>query len=929
MISVLLYAVLVSAGFPGPESRADYCMNVRLEPDSDMVIGTSEIVFTNGVGFPVDTLWFHLYPNAYRDITTAFGQDLEAVGRYCFRASDESDKGWIDLSDWSLNGIPVDITVDGSLGFISLDSTLNPGESVVLQGDFKVKVPGFWSRMGHQGNTFQITQWYPKMCVLDENGWHRARYHWRGEFYSDYGDYTVILDVPEDFITAATGSVESVSIPEDSLRRTETWKAYEVHDFVWAASPDYTVREHTYIYPDSLGAGSVDVHLILLDDDEDHWSEVPAIIDSTLLYYGEWYVPYPYSDLWVVEPVTLMAGGMEYPQFVFSGADIPLTRALEMVTSHEVGHQWFYGMLGNDEVDEAWLDEGMNTFSELRYMQRRHGFSGNMSRTPDWIMEISDQDMSLLTYATGTTGGEEVPVLSDATSAGDGSHPTGFTYYAKPAFFLRMLQRQVGEEDFDRIMAIYFNRFMYHHPHTEDFRAIVEEVTGRSWKDEFDFWLRGTGNADVRIASIEPMDDSTVVIISGDVPHDVELDLLFLSGNDSLLTELALAPGIDDTVTVSGRWHTAVADPFLCMPDRAPWNNALPPLSQIKPMFLPFPRPTHQSLWVLPFPSYAAGSWRGEILCMSAAIPSYMGGPSTWAAHASVPFENGSFSDWGAFYHAPLLRKYRRSLYISLGVGRGYGTGSASLGADYYMGGRVATDTHLRMSLDAELFSVEDTAVYGGANVEEGSGFEFTGGFSAINRNYCISWEGSLSALASPGWNDGPYSRVDGEFDITTRIMGSRLARTRIFAGRIAGDAPAHVFLRPGGGLFAEGIIGAFLPPDGSISPQEHFYVRSGPALPGYWNSPARGRAAVTIEQRIPVPFPMIPVEIFGGVGWLADGFRDFSEDTFLADGGFAVRFAMLEALFPIWVSEPVDGEDNWEFRWRIGLSPAGFPDLY
>ncbi|NOQ21038.1 MAG: hypothetical protein GQ565_00100 [Candidatus Aegiribacteria sp.] len=929
MISGFICTLIIAAGFPGPESRADYAMDVRLEPDSSMVFGHSEIFFTNGVDFPVDTLWLHLYPNAYRDFTTAFGQDLEAVGRYCFRASPVSEKGWIDLSDWSLNGNPVDVSVDGCLGFISLDSPLDPGETVLLQGDFSVHVPSFWSRMGHLGDTYQITQWYPKMCVLDERGWHRGRYRWRGEFYSDFGDYTVVLDVPDNFTTAATGFAADIALSDDSLRRIETWKAYNVHDFAWSASPDYTLREYTYVYPESLGACSISVHLVLLDDDEDHWSDVPAIIDSTLLYYGEWYVPYPYDDLWVVEPVVLMAGGMEYPQFVFSGADIPMTRALEMVTSHEIGHQWFYGMLGNDEVDEAWLDEGMNTFSELRYMQRRHGFSGNISTTPDWIMEISDQDISLMAYATGTAAGEEVPVLSDATSAGDGSHPYGFTYYTKPAFFLRMLQRQVGENDFERIMSIYFSRFMYRHPHTDDFQAVVEEVTGRTWEREFDFWLRGTGNADVRIRSIDEAGDSTTVIVEGDVPHYVELDLLFLSGNDSLLTEFTLTPGIDDTVTVQGSWNSTVADPFLCMPDRAPWNNALPPLSQIKPMFLPFPRPTHYSLWILPFPSYAAGSWRGEILCMSAAIPSCMGGPYTWSANASIPFESGSFSDWGATFHAPLFRGYRRSLYLSTGISRGYGTGSANLGADYFMGGGVATDTHFKISLDMELFSVEDTTVYGSRNVEPGSAFEFSAGLSAIDRNFGISWKGDLNALASPGWNDGPYARMDGELNITSRIVGNYLARTRIYAGRIAGDAPLHVFLRPGGGLFAGGITGAFLPPDGLLSPQEHYFVRSGPALPGYQNSPVRGRAAVSIEQRLPVPFLFLPIEIFGGAGWLADGFGDFSGDTFLANGGFTLRIAFLEALFPIWVSDPVDGENNWEFRWRIGLSPAGFPDLY
>jgi len=224
------------------------------------------------------------------------------------------------------------------------------------------------------------------------------------------------------------------------------------------------------------------------------------------------------------------------------------------------------------------------------------------------------------------------------------------------------------------------------------------------------------------------------------------------------------------------------------------------------------------------------------------------------------------------------------------------------------MGGRVATEAHRRVSFDLELFCVEDTTVYGACNVEPGSGFEFTAEFSVIDKNFGVSWKGDLSTLVSPGWNDGPYGRMDGAFNITQRIAGNYLARSRIYAGRITGDAPVHVFLRPGGGLFAGGITGAFLPPDGSLSPQEHYFVRSGPALPGYWNSSIRGRAAVSIEQRLPVPFLFLPVEIFVGAGWLADGFNDFSRDTFLANGGFALRITFLEALFPIWVSDPLDG---------------------
>ncbi|MCP4648020.1 MAG: M1 family metallopeptidase, partial [bacterium] len=133
---LLLASIFSVPGFPGPESRADYNIQVYLSPDSNTVEGSTEISFLSGVDFPVDTLWLHLYPNAYKDHTTAFGQDLETQGRYRFRSSDESERGWIELSNWKLNGEPVVIQVDETLGYIVLENPLSGGDSVSISGNF-------------------------------------------------------------------------------------------------------------------------------------------------------------------------------------------------------------------------------------------------------------------------------------------------------------------------------------------------------------------------------------------------------------------------------------------------------------------------------------------------------------------------------------------------------------------------------------------------------------------------------------------------------------------------------------------------------------------------------------------------------------------------------------------------------------------------
>lgn len=569
----LLSSALPGEGFPSPESRADYRIEASLSPESVLVSGRIGIDFMPA--YPADTLWLHLYPNAYRDPSTAFAGDLATMGYYDFAGASDDEYGWILLDGWTLDGDTVGMEVDETLGFVPLGRTAQPGDTLRLEGGFTVKVPAIWSRMGHDGDHYEMTQWYPKMCVLDSAGWHTSRYRSDGEFYSDYGDYRVTLTLPDSFVTAATGSVDSVRYSPDSLFRTETWTASPVHDFAWAADPAFVLLEHNFIPPAGSGAPPVRVHLAVQECSADDWSEVGAWADSTLLYYGEWCGWYPYGDLWVVQ--SAMWGGMEYPQLVMiQPYDPPSTRYFEMVVMHEIGHQWFYGMLGNDEVDEAWLDEGINSFCEIRYFERRYGMSGNMTGLPGWVSSISDADFTSSSYVGMVASGEEVPVLSTSTEAAGGRYDYGALYYSKPALFVRMIQNQVGDDAFDAFLREYCDRFRFHHPRTGDFMAILEEVTGRSWREEFDFWLRTTGSADVRVEGLDWSGDTTVVSVSGDIPLPVELDLAVGPPGGGISTRVSLTPGEVSQVRIPGRWHRAEVDPWTRFPDRRPWNNSLP-----------------------------------------------------------------------------------------------------------------------------------------------------------------------------------------------------------------------------------------------------------------------------------------------------------------------------------------------------------------
>jgi len=912
-ISAVLLFLLSLPGCPDSESRADYSIQAVLSPDSSTITGSVDIVFTSGVDFPVDTLWIHLYPNAYRDYTTAFGQDLEAAALYNFRRSEESARGWIELSDWKVNGVTAEAQVDGSLGYFVLSSPLGAGESVLLSGNFLVKIPLFWSRMGRYLETFQITQWYPKMCVLDQTGWSKSRYHAEGEFFSDFGDYSVAIDVPSDFITAATGRVRETEFSADSTRRTDHWTATDVHDFAWSSSPCYTIRDHVFNYP---GGGTVRVHLVLLEDDDSYWEGIPEVVDSTLAYYGQWYTPYPYNDLWVVDPVVPCSGGMEYPQFVFGYFGEPLTRTLEMVVAHETGHQWFYGILANDEVEEAWLDEGMNSFSELRLMERLYGFSGNMSTAPRWLLNISDRDMLFMNYVSNVYR-DRVPVQSTSTDAGGGSYSTAYTYYTKPALFISMLQAQLGDSLFNDVMTTYFQRFSFHHPHTEDFQAVVEELSGNSFAAEFNYWLRGTDSADFRLFDFEGRADSSFAVLGGDIPHPVRVPLIFVSDSDTLNLSVNTAPGEETEIKVAGEWTRAVADPFMRLPDRAPWNNSAPIQFRVKPFGLPVAGPDQHNVWTLAYPWYADNSWRGDALFLISPLPAQAGGPYTLSSHISIPFKENSASAFGLALTVPVQRDYRDEVLLTTGIFSGYGVARLNSRFVWNTGGIPASEPAVTGTLGVELISVADTSVYGGENTEKGSFAEFSTSLRLFQQNFRYSLDAEAELFADPGLAGEANAGINCQAEIS--FSGSVENSTRFYAGAIAGDAPLHRRIRPAGGLFAGNTVpGSLIPPDGPLSAQQHYFIRTGPALPGFWNSTLRGNVSFSLEQRLCLT--SVPLGVFAGTGWIGDSFEELKKGSLISNAGILLKAAMFEALFPLWVSDPSEGEDNWEFRWRLGL---------
>lgn len=919
---LMLPSALPGAGSPSPESRADYRIEASLSPESVLVTGRIGIDFMPA--YPADTLWLHLYPNAYRDPSTSFAGDLATMGYYDFAGAPDDEYGWILLDGWTVDGCPVDVTVDETIGSLALGRTARPGDTLRLEGGFTVKVPAIWSRMGHDGDHYEMTQWYPKMCVLDSGGWHTSRYRSDGEFYSDFGDYRVTLTLPDSFATAATGSVDSVSYSPDSLFRTETWTASQVHDFAWAADPAFVLLEHNFIPPAGSGAPPVRVHVAVQECSADAWAEVGAWADSTLLYYGEWCGWYPYGDLWIVQ--SAMEGGMEYPQLVMiQSYDPPFVRYFEMVVMHEIGHQWFYGMLGNDEVDEAWLDEGINSFFEIRYFERRYGLSGNMTSLPGWVSGISDADFTSSSYVGMVASGEEVPVLSTSTEAAGGRYDYGALYYSKPALFVRMIQNQIGDGAFDAFLREYCDRFRFHHPRTGDFMAILEEVSGRSWQEEFDFWLGTTGSADVRVEWLDWSGDTTVVCVSGDIPQPVELDLAVGPPGGGISTRVALTPGEVSQVRIPGRWYRAEVDPWTRFPDRRPWNNSLPAAGTVRPMIAPMDQPSRFNTWLAPFPGYADGGWEAGIYGSTHSASNWAGGPLEVTGFLRLPVEGGRPGSWALALDRPLARSTTGSTGLSVGMSSMYGREEVSASVYRTFEGVYPSDPSGSVSAGASFESVSDNSMLDGSEYEEGCGAVLEASASSWDMGMSSYRNAWIALRGSPDWGGEPWIAVEAEGSVgLTALPGT--PGTRVFAGCASEGTPLQHSYRPGGGLASYGALGWMLPPSGYLSPLEHYFVESGPAMPGYGESDLHGTIGIGIGET--VSLSPLPVSVFADVGWIEDSFGDLSMPGMLANAGLSLRAAFVTAWFPAWVSDPPDGEDEWEMRWRFAFSLWGLASL-
>jgi hypothetical protein len=500
--------------------NASYVIQARLDPGRRLLMGNEGISWRNITAHPTSELRLHLYFNAWLNAQSSF---LRAAAR----TADPPDLGSYGPDDWAYSdlralrllsedgGAPVTPERafvqpddgnphDRTVLLVKLPRPVGPGDTVRLELEWVAKVPRPFARAGVLGDYYLMGQWFPKVGVLEPDGTWNCHQFIQTEFFADFGSYDVSLTVPRGWVVGATG--ERISSHADGGTETHRFHADDVHDFAWTTSPRFLVHRDRF---ESPGLPPVDLELLLMPDHAGLRDRYLAAAKHALRWYGAWLRPYPYSRLTIVDPPSNSeTGGMEYPMLVTGEARWPTlagNRLAEANTLHEVGHQWWYGAVASDEVEDAWLDEGLNTYTHKRILAMVYGPTTYEKRYFHGLLPYRFAGVHTAQPTDGADAydGFRSPLKREPLGTPSFRGDERIYYlnaYGMGSRIVVTLERRLGWERWRRVLATYADRFWFRHPKPRDFFALASEVGGEDLGWFFD---QVYGTADVFDYAVE------------------------------------------------------------------------------------------------------------------------------------------------------------------------------------------------------------------------------------------------------------------------------------------------------------------------------------------------------------------------------------------------------------------------------------------
>ncbi|HEY3351505.1 MAG TPA: M1 family metallopeptidase [Thermoanaerobaculia bacterium] len=534
-LAALLAAARLDAG-PRVPAVASYTIEASVSAEH-VVAGKETVRFTNRTQHAFTDLALHLYLNAWRnDRSTWLVEQARGGGRADrgLAAKDPARWGWSEIHRIALDD-GTDLTPglryvspddgnpdDRTLVSVPLPRPVAPGETLVFRVDWEAKFPRAVARTGWKDDYLLGAQWFPKLGVATDAGWNAHQFHAGTEFFADFGDYDVTLALPaaNKGHIGGTGVLKEEAELAGGLVRAR-FLAEDVHDFAFAACPRFEVVRDTF---SAKGLPNVDIVLLLQPDHRPLRDRYLQATKVGLEDFGTRYLAYPYPVVTVVDPPWgSHTEGMEYPTlFVGGGREIAPKRAHspESVTIHEYGHQVFYGMLASNEVEEAHLDEGFNSYATTKALEAAYGHPSLVVRFYGLPVTFGGVTVPYPFGATDRFHRWRLAWRSDAQAVPSYRQLNGDAVrnnaYLRTTLLLRSCERTFGDGLWAKVMKTYATRFAFKHPTTADFLGVVREVAGALAADSVAGIVATAGSVDYAVTAVETHEASGPTGFSGE-----------------------------------------------------------------------------------------------------------------------------------------------------------------------------------------------------------------------------------------------------------------------------------------------------------------------------------------------------------------------------------------------------------------------------
>lgn len=945
------------------QQDVQYVISVKLDTEDKKSTGEQTIHYVNNSPDTLEQFYLHLYPNAFKDGDTEYMRFRNRRYNAVFGNLSGDHRAWMTLQDVTVDGRSVVPDVDDTIARIDLPRPLPPGGNMEIRLRFESKLRERFGRAGYTGDHLDFAQWYPKVVVYDRAGFHLDK-HKAGEFYGEFGTFDVTIELPAHYVVAATGTLaegdpgwgyhspgrRQNAAPIVGSTKTVRFRAENVHDFAWCADP-------TFVVQDTIHDG-VEVRVFYRKKNEGAWKD--HVLDWTLLaldFLERKVGPFGYPQISVVDVSSSF--GMEYPMLVMNG------RASEGLVVHELAHNYFQGMLGNDERAEAWLDEGFATFLTTWYMEEQYGPYGDTSSW-GWYRKITPQyklweslrhdviDLQRRGY------GERV-----AKRAEDYANSYRTHVYRKAALFINGIRYVTGDDEFETILSNYYRTWQFKHVNEEAFRLACEEWAKVDLSRQFEQWLHTRKTCDYSLEEVEVAPsadggvDATVRIKRlGDLYVTIEIVFQLENGETVTRRIRSNRRELKETYRLPSKPKRTAVNPDNEIIDVDLRNNFQPRRRDIQ---IDWPNNDYYPEWGYQF-RHRPGAWYNDVDGLKAGYlirGSYLDDPPRWRAGVYYGFHTERV-DFDVRYQHPFNVLGNRAL-LHLGGWKMEGREDVTAYFKVTRRPELAKPPSHELTLGFNWHELTDPAYLTRADWYDTNQVDI-GPYIAYGVDPQFDWfstriDANLK-LGRRWWGgDFKYERLSTTATAYSRSRFVQL-RWRLFLGLMGGGVPLQqqFQIAEAGPLVQEQHL--WLRSPGAVWDELHYHKGGDGNLRGYFfgGFGVNRLFSTNVELGTPLPLwhleritkPLVgPIQwyAFYDVGWIMDEDNPNDDNTRLAtlvdrgvlgwslqDAGIGVRSRRLFPFYdltlrldmPLWVNHPVINEEQDETKFRYLFSIEG-----